>query len=69
MDLLKFYFIFVLIVVFVNFKFLFLFKIDDILVDDLFFKVLVVNNSDIFKLLKMSSCFYVFLVGIFCVVD
>lgn len=42
--------------VFVNSKSLSSLKIDDTPVDDPSLKVLVANNSDTLKLLKMSSC-------------
>lgn len=45
-----------LTVVFVNSKSLSSLKIDDTPVDDPSLKVLVANNSDTLKLLKMSSC-------------
>ena len=45
-----------LTVVFVNSKSLSSIKIDDTPVDDPSLKVLVANNSDTLKLLKMSSC-------------
>lgn len=48
-----------LTVVFVNSKSLSSLKIDDTPVDDPSLKVLVANNSDTLKLLKMSSCPYV----------
>lgn len=45
-----------LTVVFVNSKSLSSIKIDDTPLDDPSLKVLVANNSDTLKLLKMSSC-------------
>lgn len=56
MDLPKSHFISALTVVFVNSKSLSSLKIDDTPVDDPSLKVLVANNSDTLKLLKMSSC-------------
>ncbi|CAB1458755.1 unnamed protein product [Pleuronectes platessa] len=56
-----------LTVVFVNSKCLSSIKIDDTPVDDLSLKVLVANNRDKLKLLKMSSCPHVSLIGILCV--
>lgn len=50
------HFISALTVVFVNSKSLSSLKIDDTPVDDPSLKVLVANNSDTLKLLKMSSC-------------
>lgn len=50
------HFIAALTVVFVNSKSLSSLKIDDTPVDDPSLKVLVANNSDTLKLLKMSSC-------------
>ncbi|NXC17646.1 FBXL3 protein, partial [Corythaeola cristata] len=44
-------------------------KIDDTPVDDPSLKVLVANNSDTLKLLKMSSCPHVSPAGILCVAD
>lgn len=54
--LLQSHFISALTVVFVNSKSLSSLKIDDTPVDDPSLKVLVANNSDTLKLLKMSSC-------------
>lgn len=45
-----------LTVVFVNSKSLSSIKVDDTPLDDPSLKVLVANNSDTLKLLKMSSC-------------
>ncbi|AWP12206.1 putative F-box/LRR-repeat protein 21 [Scophthalmus maximus] len=56
-------------VVFVNSKSLSSIKIDDTTVDDLSLKVLVANNSDTLKMLKMSSCPHVSPAGILCVAD
>ena len=50
------HFISALTVVFVNSKSLSSLKIDDTPVDDPSLKVLVANNSDTLKRLKMSSC-------------
>nr|XP_042706837.1 F-box/LRR-repeat protein 21 isoform X2 [Chrysemys picta bellii] len=58
-----------LTVVFVNSKSLSSIKIDDTPVDDPSLKVLVANNSDTLKLLKMSSCPHVSPAGILCVAD
>ncbi|XP_061093067.1 F-box/LRR-repeat protein 3-like isoform X2 [Conger conger] len=44
-------------------------KIDDTPVDDPSLKVLVANNSDTLKLLKMNSCPHVSPAGILCVAD
>lgn len=56
MEVPKSHFISALTVVFVNSKSLSSLKIDDTPVDDPSLKVLVANNSDTLKLLKMSSC-------------
>uniref|UniRef100_A0A8C1SAK3 F-box and leucine-rich repeat protein 3, like n=1 Tax=Cyprinus carpio TaxID=7962 RepID=A0A8C1SAK3_CYPCA len=58
-----------LTVVFVNSKSLSSIKTDDTPVDDPSLKVLVANNSDTLKLLKMSSCPHVSPAGILCVAD
>lgn len=50
------HFVSALTVVFVNSKSLSSIRIDDTPVDDPSLKVLVANNSDTLKLLKMSSC-------------
>uniref|UniRef100_A0A672PPG3 F-box and leucine-rich repeat protein 3b n=1 Tax=Sinocyclocheilus grahami TaxID=75366 RepID=A0A672PPG3_SINGR len=63
------HFISALTVVFVNSKSLSSLKIDDTPVDDPSLKVLVANNSDTLKLLKMSSCPHVSPAGILCVAD
>lgn len=55
-SFLQSHFISALTVVFVNSKSLSSLKIDDTPVDDPSLKVLVANNSDTLKLLKMSSC-------------
>lgn len=54
--LLQSHFISALTVVFVNSKSLSSLKIDDTPVDDPSLKVLVANNSDTLRMLKMSSC-------------
>ncbi|XP_043916837.1 F-box/LRR-repeat protein 3 [Protopterus annectens] len=69
MDMPKSHFISALTVVFVNSKHLASLKIDDTPVDDPSLKVLVANNSDTLKLLKMSSCPHVSPAGILCVAD
>ncbi|XP_077153335.1 F-box/LRR-repeat protein 3 [Ranitomeya variabilis] len=69
MDLPKSHFISALTVVFVNSKSLSSLKIDDTPVDDPSLKVLVANNSDTLKLLKMSSCPHVSPAGVLCVAD
>lgn len=69
MELPKSHFISALTVVFINSKSLFSLKIDDTPVDDPSLKVLVANNSDALKLLKMSSCPHVSPAGILCVAD
>ncbi|KAJ0050262.1 hypothetical protein NL108_014881, partial [Boleophthalmus pectinirostris] len=56
MDVSQAHFVSALTVVFVNSKSLSSIKIDDTPVDDPSLKVLVANNSDTLKLLKMSSC-------------
>uniref|UniRef100_A0A8C6WZM1 F-box and leucine-rich repeat protein 3, like n=1 Tax=Neogobius melanostomus TaxID=47308 RepID=A0A8C6WZM1_9GOBI len=63
------HFVSALTVVFVNSKSLSSIKIDDTPVDDPSLKVLVANNSDTLKLLKMSSCPHVSPAGILCVAD
>uniref|UniRef100_A0A6I8P4H7 F-box and leucine rich repeat protein 3 n=1 Tax=Ornithorhynchus anatinus TaxID=9258 RepID=A0A6I8P4H7_ORNAN len=65
----KSHFISALTVVFVNSKSLSSLKIDDTPVDDPSLKVLVANNSDTLRLLKMSSCPHVSPAGILCVAD
>lgn len=60
------HFISALTVVFVNSKSLSSLKIDDTPVDDPSLKVLVANNSDTLKLLKMSSCPHVSPAGTVC---
>jgi hypothetical protein len=60
------HFISALTVVFVNSKSLSSLKIDDTPVDDPSLKVLVANNSDTLKLLKMSSCPHVSPAGMSC---
>ncbi|MGH0147081.1 UNVERIFIED_CONTAM: hypothetical protein FKN15_009925 [Acipenser sinensis] len=56
MNVAKSHFVSALTVVFVNSKSLSSIKIDNTPVDDPSLKVLVANNSDTLKLLKMSSC-------------
>uniref|UniRef100_A0A4W5M8W8 F-box and leucine-rich repeat protein 3a n=1 Tax=Hucho hucho TaxID=62062 RepID=A0A4W5M8W8_9TELE len=65
----KSHFISALTVVFVNSKSLSSLKIDDTPVDDQSLKVLVANNSDTLRMLKMSSCPHVSPAGILCVAD
>uniref|UniRef100_A0A670J1U5 F-box/LRR-repeat protein 21-like n=1 Tax=Podarcis muralis TaxID=64176 RepID=A0A670J1U5_PODMU len=65
----KAHFVSALTVVFVNSKSLSSIKIEDTPVDDPSLKVLVANNSDTLKLLKMSSCPHVSPAGILCVAD
>lgn len=69
MDLPQSHFISALTVVFVNSKSLSSLKIEDTPVDDPSLKVLVANNSDTLKLLKMSSCPHVSPAGIMYVAD
>ncbi|KAL0973743.1 hypothetical protein UPYG_G00210350 [Umbra pygmaea] len=69
MDVSQSHFASALTVVFVNSKSLSSIKIDDTPVDDPSLKVLVANNSDTLKLLKMSSCPHVSPAGILCVAD
>ncbi|KAK7922858.1 hypothetical protein WMY93_009760 [Mugilogobius chulae] len=69
MDVSQAHFVSALTVVFVNSKSLSSIKIDDTPVDDPSLKVLVANNSDTLKLLKMSSCPHVSPAGILCVAD
>ncbi|XP_072256826.1 F-box/LRR-repeat protein 3-like isoform X1 [Pyxicephalus adspersus] len=69
MNVSKSHFVSALTVVFVNSKSLSSIKIDDTPVDDPSLKVLVANNSDTLKLLKMSSCPHVSPAGILCVAD
>uniref|UniRef100_A0A3B1ICX0 F-box and leucine-rich repeat protein 3, like n=2 Tax=Astyanax mexicanus TaxID=7994 RepID=A0A3B1ICX0_ASTMX len=69
MDVSQSHFVSALTVVFVNSKSLSSIKIDDTPVDDPSLKVLVANNSDTLKLLKMSSCPHVSPAGILCVAD
>ncbi|CAM4612278.1 unnamed protein product [Leuciscus chuanchicus] len=56
MDVSQSHFVSALTVVFLNSKPLSSIKMDDTPVDDPSLKVLVANNSDTLKLLKMSSC-------------
>ncbi|KAK5620389.1 F-box/LRR-repeat protein 3 [Crenichthys baileyi] len=69
MDVSQAHFVSALTVVFVNCKSLSSIKIDDTPVDDPSLKVLVANNSDTLKLLKMSSCPHVSPADILCVAD
>uniref|UniRef100_A0A671NI40 F-box and leucine-rich repeat protein 3, like n=1 Tax=Sinocyclocheilus anshuiensis TaxID=1608454 RepID=A0A671NI40_9TELE len=69
MDVSQSHFVSALTVVFVNSKSLSSIKIDDTPADDPSLKVLVANNSDTLKLLKMSSCPHVSPAGILCVAD
>uniref|UniRef100_A0A8C5H2U0 F-box/LRR-repeat protein 3-like n=1 Tax=Gouania willdenowi TaxID=441366 RepID=A0A8C5H2U0_GOUWI len=69
MDVSQSHFVSALTVVFVNSKSLSSIKIDGTPVDDPSLKVLVANNSDTLKLLKMSSCPHVSPAGILCVAD
>ncbi|NWT14521.1 FBXL3 protein, partial [Vireo altiloquus] len=69
MNVSKAHFASALTVVFVNSKSLSSIKIDDTPLDDPSLKVLVANNSDTLKLLKMSSCPHVSPAGILCVAD
>ncbi|XP_056286319.1 F-box/LRR-repeat protein 3 [Pseudoliparis swirei] len=69
MEVPKSHFISALTVVFVNSKSLSSLEIDDTPVDDPSLKVLVANNRDTLKLLKMSSCPHVTPAGILCVAD
>ncbi|XP_047587314.1 F-box/LRR-repeat protein 21 isoform X4 [Lutra lutra] len=65
----KSHFVSALTVVFVNSKSLSSIKIEDTPVDDPSLKILVANNSDTLRLLKMSSCPHVSSDGILCVAD
>ncbi|XP_037365161.1 F-box/LRR-repeat protein 21 isoform X2 [Talpa occidentalis] len=69
MNMLKSHFVSALRVVFDNSKSLSSVKIEDTPVDDLSLKILVANNSDTLRLLKMSSCPHVSSDGILCVAD
>ncbi|XP_068449599.1 F-box/LRR-repeat protein 3 [Clinocottus analis] len=69
MDVSQAHFVSALTVVFVNSKSLSSIKIDDTPVDDPSLEVLVANNSDTLKLLKMSSCPHVSPAGILVVAD
>ncbi|XP_069508700.1 F-box/LRR-repeat protein 21-like isoform X2 [Ambystoma mexicanum] len=69
MNVSKTHFVSALTVVFVNSKSLSSVKIDDTPIDDPSLKVLVSNNSDTLKLLKLSSCPHVSPAGILCVAD
>uniref|UniRef100_A0A8C5NWZ8 F-box and leucine-rich repeat protein 21 n=1 Tax=Jaculus jaculus TaxID=51337 RepID=A0A8C5NWZ8_JACJA len=69
MNVSKSHFVSALTVVFVNSKSLSSIKIEDTPVDDPSLKILVANNSDTLRLLKMSSCPHVSSDGILCVAD
>ncbi|XP_040128776.1 F-box/LRR-repeat protein 21 isoform X1 [Ictidomys tridecemlineatus] len=69
MNVSKAHFVSALTVVFVNSKSLSSIKIEDTPVDDPSLKILVANNSDTLRLLKMSSCPHVSSDGILCVAD
>uniref|UniRef100_A0A8C4NC51 F-box and leucine-rich repeat protein 3, like n=1 Tax=Eptatretus burgeri TaxID=7764 RepID=A0A8C4NC51_EPTBU len=69
LDVSKSHFVSALTVVFVNSKSLSSLRIDDTPMDDPSLKVLVANNSDTLKLLKMSSCPHISPAGILCVAD
>ncbi|XP_028627948.1 F-box/LRR-repeat protein 21 isoform X2 [Grammomys surdaster] len=69
MNVAKSHFVSALTVVFVNSKSLSSIKIEDTPVDDPSLKILVANNSDTLRLLKMSSCPHVSSDGILCVAD
>ncbi|XP_006899546.1 PREDICTED: F-box/LRR-repeat protein 21 [Elephantulus edwardii] len=69
MNMSKSHFVSALTVVFVNSKSLSSIKIEDTPVDDPSLKILVANNSDTLRLLKMSSCPHVSSDGILCVAD
>ncbi|XP_004609937.2 putative F-box/LRR-repeat protein 21 [Sorex araneus] len=69
MKMSKSHFVSALTVVFVNSKSLSSIKIEDTPVDDPSLKILVANNSDTLRLLKMTSCPNVSSDGILCVAD
>ncbi|XP_003473313.1 F-box/LRR-repeat protein 21 isoform X1 [Cavia porcellus] len=69
MNVSKSHFVSALTVVFINSKSLSSIKIEDTSVDDPSLKILVANNSDTLRLLKMSSCPHVSSDGILCVAD
>ncbi|XP_055142147.1 putative F-box/LRR-repeat protein 21 [Symphalangus syndactylus] len=69
MNVSESHFVSVLTVVFINSKSLSSIKIEDTPVDDPSLKILVANNSDTLRLLKMSSCPHVSSDGILCVAD
>ncbi|XP_004836262.1 F-box/LRR-repeat protein 21 [Heterocephalus glaber] len=69
MNVSKSHFVSALTVVFINSKSLSSIKIEDTPVDDPSLKILVANNSDTLRLLKMSSCPHVSSDGILCVAD
>ncbi|XP_019497716.1 PREDICTED: F-box/LRR-repeat protein 21 isoform X1 [Hipposideros armiger] len=69
MNMSKSHFVSALTVVFVNSKSISSIKMEDTPVDDPSLKILVANNSDTLRLLKMSSCPHVSSDGILCVAD
>nr|XP_031304939.1 F-box/LRR-repeat protein 21 isoform X3 [Camelus dromedarius] len=69
MNVSKSHFVSALTVVFVNSKSLSSVKIEDTPVDNPSLKILVANNSDTLRHLKMSSCPHVSSDGILCVAD
>uniref|UniRef100_G1RA48 F-box and leucine rich repeat protein 21, pseudo n=1 Tax=Nomascus leucogenys TaxID=61853 RepID=G1RA48_NOMLE len=69
MNVSESHFVSALTVVFINSKLLSSIKIEDTPVDDPSLKILVANNSDTLRLLKMSSCPHVSSDGILCVAD
>uniref|UniRef100_UPI00358FDBDE F-box/LRR-repeat protein 3 n=1 Tax=Myxine glutinosa TaxID=7769 RepID=UPI00358FDBDE len=69
LDVSQSHFISALTVVFVNSKSLSSLRVDDTPMDDPSLKVLVDNNRDTLKLLKMNSCPHVSPAGIMCVAD
>ncbi|XP_030678663.1 putative F-box/LRR-repeat protein 21 [Nomascus leucogenys] len=69
MNVSESHFVSALTVVFINSKSLSSIKIEDTPVDDPSLKILVANNSDTLRLLKMSSCPHVSSDGILCVAD
>ncbi|KAF4015107.1 hypothetical protein G4228_005727, partial [Cervus hanglu yarkandensis] len=69
MNMSKSHFVSALTVLFVNSKSLSSIKIEDMPVDDPSLSILVANNSDTLRRLKMSSCPHVSSDGILCVAD
>ncbi|KAL4661350.1 hypothetical protein H8957_015499 [Semnopithecus entellus] len=69
MNVSESHFVSALTVVFINSKSLSSIKIEDTPVDDPSLKILVANNSDTLRLLKMSNCPHVSSDGILCVAD